>query len=119
MKRHILFLALAMKILQPGSIYSDMLIPEDRKRAAENMKKVHQGKKVGLSEYIVKKKDGTKIPVWIRSGVNIQNGIPVGMQGIIIDVSERHMLEGQLQQAQKMEAIGTLAVVLPMTLIKF
>jgi PAS domain S-box-containing protein len=94
---------------ETGIHYSDMLIPEDRQRASENMNMIVQGKKTELSEYMVEKKDGTRIPVWIRSGVNIQNGVPIGMLGIVIDVSERHMLEEKLQQAQKMESIGTLA----------
>src|SRR5262249_12798602 len=31
------------------------------------------------------------------------------MEGIIIDITERQMLEDQLQQAQRMEAVGRLA----------
>jgi signal transduction histidine kinase len=34
---------------------------------------------------------------------------PVGLRGIIIDLTERKKLETQLQHALKMEAIGTLA----------
>src|SRR5262249_52843240 len=36
-------------------------------------------------------------------------GAPLGGQGIARDVTERTRLEGQLRQAQKMEALGTLA----------
>ena len=36
-------------------------------------------------------------------------GMPIGLRGIIRDISEKQRLEAQLQHAQRMESIGTLA----------
>jgi PAS domain S-box-containing protein len=55
-------------------------------------------------------KGGAVIPVSI-SGSNYRDsdGNPIGSVNALRDVSERKKLEAQLQRAQKMEAIGTLA----------
>jgi two-component system cell cycle sensor histidine kinase/response regulator CckA len=55
-------------------------------------------------------KDGTTI--WaeiLASSMLNEDGQPVGILGVTRDITERRKLESQLQQAQKMEAIGTLA----------
>ncbi len=55
-------------------------------------------------------KDGTTI--WaeiLASSIIGEDGLPVGILGVTRDITERNKLETQLQRAQKMEAIGTLA----------
>jgi two-component system, cell cycle sensor histidine kinase and response regulator CckA len=55
-------------------------------------------------------KDGTTIWTEISaSSILDEEGNPVGFLGVTRDISERNKLEIQLQRAQKMEAIGTLA----------
>jgi PAS domain S-box-containing protein len=55
-------------------------------------------------------KDGRLVDVSISgSRFNDHNGKPAGMLVILRDTSERKKLEEQLQMAQKMEAVGTLA----------
>jgi len=61
-------------------------------------------------ELNLRKKDGASIKGSVSSVcVKDENGKVKYYDGIIEDISERKQLEGQLQQAQKMEAIGTLA----------
>jgi PAS domain S-box-containing protein len=61
------------------------------------------------AEFRVKRKDGRE--VWLSdNGVIVQgsNSHPL-MEGIIVDITERKVLETQLQQSRKMEAVGRLA----------
>jgi PAS domain S-box-containing protein len=56
------------------------------------------------------KKDGTEFPVRLSTSiVRDQNGRPSAIMRVASDISERRLLEDQLRQSQKMEAIGRLA----------
>ena len=75
------------------------------------------GKPENVTDYDIIRKDGSKVSLELSvSLLEDQDGLPVGYRGVLRDVSERkkaeeekHKLETQLQQAQKMESIGTLA----------
>ena len=55
-------------------------------------------------------KDGSTIWAEIVASTTLdEDGKPVGILGVTRDITERKQLEAKLQQAQKMEAIGTLA----------
>jgi len=61
------------------------------------------------AEFRIRRKDGRE--VWLNdTGVVVQGSEehPV-MEGIMVDITERKMLETQLQQSRKMEAVGRLA----------
>ncbi len=87
----------------------DMLAPEERDRASKNIIAALNGEKLGLSEYKALRKDGSTFPVLLKSDPIIHEGKPIGLRGLIIDISEKIRLMDQLLQAQKMEAVGTLA----------
>jgi len=55
-------------------------------------------------------KDGSILDVSISAAIHLdRDGIPVGSVHILRDITDHKRLEAQFQQAQKMEAIGTLA----------
>ncbi len=94
----------------------DMLVPEDRQQAAENIAKIIGGEEVGLNEYTALRKDGSKFPVMVHSATIVRDGETLGIKGCLIDITdrkkaeeERRRLETQFHQAQKLETIGTLA----------
>jgi PAS domain S-box-containing protein len=102
--------------LKNGLKSLDMLIPKDRQRAAENTVKILKGEKTGINEYTALRKDGSTFPVMVHSAPIFKQGQPAGLRGFIIDISdrkkaeeERRKLEVQFQQAQRFEALGTLA----------
>lgn len=75
------------------------------------------GKPSKISDFEVIKKDGTKVVFEVSSGLlKDDNGLPIGFRGICRDASERikienekRLLSEQLQQAQRFEAVATLA----------
>lgn len=73
--------------------------------AEENFMKVRRFQ----AEYRVKRKDGRII--WVSDNAVFVPGSeshPL-MEGIIVDITERRLLENQLQQARRLEAVGRLA----------
>lgn len=81
--------------------------PDDRLHFQQ---KLEQNGSVG--DYAIKfcKKNGAEMDCLLTSSVRRgDDGSILGYHGIIRDVTEHKRLEAQLQQAQKMEAVGTLA----------
>lgn len=64
--------------------------------------------RIGPTEQLARHRSGRTLPVEISVGGAVEAGRAF-YTAIIRDVSERHRLEEQLRQAQKMEAIGRLA----------
>jgi two-component system cell cycle sensor histidine kinase/response regulator CckA len=81
--------------------------PKDRSRFQQEIEKTGS---VRDFEVTLRKKDGTEIDCLITANIRtVDDGSIIGYQGIIRDITEKKNLESQLLQAQKMEAVGTLA----------
>jgi PAS domain S-box-containing protein len=81
--------------------------PADRRKFQEEIEK-----KGAVKDYEIKfrKNDGTEVDCLLTSSVHYgQDGTVIGYRGILRDLTLRKGLQRQLAQAQKMEAIGTLA----------
>lgn len=91
-------------------LWIQMVHDEDRKTVEEHATNVFSGEKVRALEHRIVRKDG-RIR-WVKN-TPVQHfdshGRLLSYDGIIQDITERKHLEAQLMQAQKMEAIGTLA----------
>ena len=83
------------------------LDPADRPRF---QKEIEKSKFVKDYEVKFRKRDGKEIDSALTSSVHFgKDGSITGYQGILRDLTARKELRRQLQQAQKMEAVGTLA----------
>jgi len=84
---------------------------ENAKELYETLNTVYTtGKSDRGFDWEIIRKDGTERSV--ESSVSLITGAegePIGFRGVVRDISEKRRLEGQLQQASKMEAIATLA----------
>jgi len=85
--------------------------PEDIKTSWVLLKEVIEGKKKSFkNEFKMLHKDGHWVDILARADViNDENGEGARVIGTHVDITEQKRLEKQLQQYQKMEAIGTLA----------
>ena len=78
-----------------------MLIPEDRDRAMAGMQRQMGGKELSRGEYTAQKKDGSTFPIVIHANPVFHENKPVGMRGIIIDITERQQAEEALKNSEK------------------
>jgi PAS domain S-box-containing protein len=76
-------------------------IPEHRTRAVENIRRSVSGQvAIGGNEYTMLKKDGSEFQVLVYSSPISKGQVTVGLRGIIIDISERKIAEGELLNAK-------------------
>lgn len=84
--------------------------PEKQEEYQTVMARAKKGERVSAFDTMRLRKDGTLIPVSLTaSAIEVQPGHVTGTTKISHDISNIKRLEEQFRQAQKMEAVGTLA----------
>jgi PAS domain S-box-containing protein len=90
--------------------WSQTLHPDDRARVMEAWHEAKAVFETFCSEYRILRSDGEVVWVIGEAVPELDaSGVVCGYIGTITDITERRRLENRLQQAQRMEAIGTLA----------
>lgn len=87
----------------------DLLIQEDRDRAAQRIERILGGETIGPMEYTISRKDGKTLAVIVHSIPHMSDGIPVGLRGVVINIEERKQSEVERLKNQKLESVGVLA----------
>lgn len=95
---------------------ADVISPEFLPTAAEMIDRKLKGSPPTIYSTEIIAKDGRRIPLEVNTRLVYRDGVPVAVQGIGRDISERlaaeealRQSEEQLRQAQKLESIGLLA----------
>ena len=91
-----------------GRSFTEIIHPDDAPKIIKRFKDVLSGI-LEPSEYrLVTKSGGIR---WIRTSSRpiFKGNLVAGLRGMLADITESKRLQAQLQQSQKMEAIGTLA----------
>lgn len=94
------FFGISEEELARGVNALDYIVPEERPRAVRNISSAIMGQSVANNEYTLLKKDGTKFPVVIRGNPIIENSMPVGLRGFIVDISKVKNIEIILNRYQ-------------------
>ncbi|UCG66550.1 MAG: PAS domain S-box protein [Deltaproteobacteria bacterium] len=89
--------------------FTDYVYPDELPKVVDYCNRRMAGDEtVSTYETALRHRDGRKIDVEFNTGIITYQEKPAAL-AIIRDMTERKRLEAQLQQAQKMEALGTLA----------
>ncbi len=87
--------------LAKGLNGDDMLAPEDRKGARDNLIKRLRGELEGPVEYTALRKDGSTFRAIFHANAIMKGGLFAGMEGIIIDITSRKKSEEALKTSEK------------------
>jgi PAS domain S-box-containing protein len=95
--------------IELGLKLMDLIHPEDKVKLAQHTDEILLGRELVAAEYCMLRKDGSEIAVFVNLAPIHKEGRIVGMRASIADINELKNLQARLLEAQKMEAIATLA----------
>jgi PAS domain S-box-containing protein len=102
--------------LARGVDLRQFVVPHQRELVSENVARAMAGGPSAGNEYQALRRDGTTFPALIYSSPALVDGRPVGLRGLIIDVSdrkrteeERAAMQRRIEEGQRLESIGRLA----------
>ena len=87
-----------------GTNLIDYYIPEDRQRAIENIKTRIGGNSIGNSVYTMTRKNLSTFPALVYSNPIFKNYKPVGLRGIIVDITEQKLAEEKIRHIARLYA---------------
>jgi len=85
--------------LKKGVTVFEVFSENDHQRIGDNIRKILHGEPTGALEYTAKRKDGSTFPVITYSVPIMQENIPVGLRGVLVDITERKAAEQATLQA--------------------
>ena len=79
--------------LEKGLNMLHFVVPQEREKAKENIKKTLTGKGREAHEYTLYKKDGSTYPAIVKTTAIISDNHVTGLRGIAMDITERKLAE--------------------------
>ena len=93
--------------MKKGLTLIEMLAPQSQEKAKESMDKRLRGEDLGAVEYTILRKDGSTIPCLAHCSVILRENEPVGIRGLLVDITEHKKTEGSMKETlQKMETLN-------------
>ncbi len=84
--------------IKKGFNVLEALAPEDRERGVENITKLSGQERVRGIEYTAMRKDGSTFPVIIYANKVTKDGVPAGLRGIVVDITDQKRAEEVLRE---------------------
>ena len=88
--------------IEKGMNMLQNVVPEDRERANENIRKRMAGEKADTGEYTLFRKNGDTYPALVKTAPIFSESKLMGLRGLVIDISDRKKTEDNLRQSQKL-----------------
>jgi two-component system, cell cycle sensor histidine kinase and response regulator CckA len=85
---------------EKGLNVTHMVVPEDRGRAAKNIKRTVHRRRAAGNEYVMVRKDGSTFPGIVYTSVITGKNVPVGFRAIIVDITERKRAEEAIRESE-------------------
>lgn len=82
--------------VEAGITYSEMLIPEDRDRAEHALRRTLEGGNGGIQQFTARRRDGSTFPVLMHCAPIMNRNAPVGLRGVIVDVTGPKHIENEI-----------------------
>jgi PAS domain S-box-containing protein/putative nucleotidyltransferase with HDIG domain len=87
--------------LRSGISIFDLMASEDRESIRQRMQEILDGAETTAREYRLTRKDGGKFPVFLHANAILEKGVPIGLRGIAVDLTERKAAEQALQDSEE------------------
>jgi len=95
--------------LKKGLNAFQVISPENHAALKANIGRIMGGGPSPGYEYVVIRKDGSRFPAIAYASPIINDGKPVGLRGVLVDITERKKMEAALAKSQRLAAIGEAA----------
>ena len=95
--------------LAEGTKFIDLVHPEDREKAAQHINSIIHGQELLTTECRMINGGGSERFALVNLAPMIKEGKIIGVRASLTDITEQKNIQARLQEAQKMEAIATLA----------
>ncbi|WDP90612.1 MAG: PAS domain S-box protein [Desulfobacter sp.] len=95
--------------LKQGLTALDLFSSRDHDRIRRDMTYILSSREPGQGEYELKRKDNTRVPVVFYASCILSHDDPVGIRGVILDLTDRKKTEEVMMQTEKMMSLGGLA----------
>jgi len=95
---------------EDGNTYLSMVHPDDQHAVVEGLQEAARSGKEYCAEHRVMREDGQQLWIEARGRMSYDAaGEPLSMAGLVVDVTERKVLQERLQRSERLDSLGRLA----------
>jgi len=84
--------------IEKGMNMLQFVVPEDRERAKENVRRRLAGEKTDTSEYTIFRKNGDTYHAIVKTAPIFSENRAIGLRGLVIDITERKNTEAAMRE---------------------